>query len=170
MKRLTTALAVLAIVVVPACGSDDDSGSSGSTAARGTSEAAETTSDSAPVDDACALIDDATITELIGDHPPGSPTGAGTDAPGCVWENPDNYYSVTVDIGSPGTAVNGTLPPLPEGIEGTPAPNGMRYLGGALEFAAGGRYNSVQIANNQPGDATDAKTVELAESIADQLS
>ena len=69
--------------------------------------------------------------------------------PACTWENRDTYESVTVEIGNPGTAVNGTLPPPEPGFPevGTPGPDGMRFLAsGMVEFPAGGRSNTVQVA------------------------
>ena len=54
-----------------------------------------------------------------------------------------------MEIGNPGTAVNGTLPSAQPGFPdvGTPGPDGMRFLSsGMVEFPAGGRSNTVQVA------------------------
>jgi hypothetical protein len=78
-----------------------------------------------------------------------------------------------VEIGNPSTAVNGTLPPPEPGFPevGTPGPDGMRFLGnGLVEFAAGGRSNTVQVAVlSMAGDEANAAAVELARKIGPQL-
>ena len=93
--------------------------------------------------------------------------------PACTWENRDTYESVTVEIGNPGTAVNGTLPPPEPGFPevGTPGPDGMRFLAsGMVEFPAGGRSNTVQVAVlSLLGEAADNAAVDLARKIGPQL-
>ena len=93
--------------------------------------------------------------------------------PGCTWENRDTYESVTVEIGNPGTAVNGTLPPPEPGFPdvGTPGPDGMRFLAsGMVEFPAGGRSNTVQVAVLAlMGQDADNAAVDLARKIGSQL-
>lgn len=93
--------------------------------------------------------------------------------PACTWENRDTYESVTVEIGNPGTAVNGTLAPPEPGFPevGTPGPDGMRFLGsGMVEFPAGGRSNTVQIAVLALlGPDADNAAVDLARKIGSQL-
>jgi hypothetical protein len=98
---------------------------------------------------ACALVSQEDVTTLIGVPVDGVASGVGGRT-GCVWENPDTYESVTVDIGAPDTALNDTLPPLSERgfpeVQSTPGPDGTRILAGAVEFAAANRYNSVRVA------------------------
>src|SRR6476661_4585184 len=125
------------------------------------------------------------------DKPPASessqssaaPAAAGIDActlisaddqmPACTWENRDTYESVTVEIGNPGTAINGTLAPPEPGFPevGTPGPDGMRFLAsGMVEFPAGGRSNTVQVAVLAlMGQDADNAAVDLAHKIGGRL-
>lgn len=124
--------------------------------------------------DACKLISADDIAKLLSQPIDGKATGTDPEMPGCIWENPDNYESVSVEIGNPGTAGNGTLPPPEPGFPevGTPGPDGMRFLGsGVVEFPAGGRSNTVQVAVlSLLGEAADNAAVDLARKIGPQLS
>jgi hypothetical protein len=76
-------------------------------------------------------------------------------------------------ISNPGTALDNKLPPAEPGFPDptTPGPDGMRYLGGGgVEFAAGDRVNTVQVAvlRMSPDDAN-AAAVKLAREIAPQV-
>lgn len=123
--------------------------------------------------DACTLVSPDDIAKLLGKPIEGRPIGAAPDAPACTWENRDTYESVTVEIGNPGTAVNGTLPPPGPGLPetGTPAPDGMRFVAsGMVEFAAAGRLNTVQVAVLKLlGADADNAAVDLARTIGPQL-
>jgi hypothetical protein len=121
--------------------------------------------------DACALISADEITRLLGRSIEGKSTSNNPDVPECTWENPDNYESVTLGIGNPGTAPNNTLPPpAMEGL-GTPGPDGMRYLGGgSVEFAAGNRNNHVQVAVLKLStDEANAAAVDLARMVTPKI-
>lgn len=122
--------------------------------------------------DACTLISPEDISKLLGKPIEGRSIG-GPDTPACTWENRDTYESVTVEIGNPGTAINGTLPPPEPGFPevGTPGPDGMRFLAsGMVEFPAGGRSNTVQVAVLAlMGQDADNAAVDLANKIGPQL-
>lgn len=122
--------------------------------------------------DACKLVSADDIAKLLGNPVEGRSIG-GPDTPACTWENRDTYESVTVEIGNPGTAVNGTLPPPEPGFPevGTPGPDGMRFLAtGMVEFPAGGRSNTVQVAVlDLMGPDADNAAVDLARKIGPQL-
>jgi hypothetical protein len=126
----------------------------------------------APID-ACKLISPEDISKLLGKPIEGRSIGGGPDTPACTWENRDTYESVTVEIGNPGTAINGTLPPPEPGFPevGTPGPNGMRFLAsGMVEFPAAGRSNTVQVAVLAlMGQDADNAAVDLANKIGPQL-
>jgi hypothetical protein len=123
--------------------------------------------------DACKLLSADDIAKLLGKPVAGRPIGAGPDAPACTWENRDTYESVTVEVGNPGTAVNGTLPPPEPGFPevGAPGPDGMRFVAsGMVEFPSGGRSNTVQVAVlSLLGQDADNAAVDLARKIGPQL-
>lgn len=165
--RRGTTVALLALSVCAAgaaCGSDD-----ADSAATGTSTSALPPG----VIDACALISADQIVSLMGTPTVGEATGDNPDMPGCIWENVDTFESVSVEIGNPNTAVNGTLPPPDPGFPDatTPGPDGMRFVGnGVVEFAAGRRANTVQVAvNTLRGKDADDAAVDLARQIGSQL-
>jgi hypothetical protein len=160
--------AILAAVV--GCGSSDTRGGSGVGAAESSASSIAAAGDesTAPID-VCALLSPGDVSALLG----ATVDGASSDSR-CVWENPDNLESVSVEIGSPDTAINGTLRPPEPGLEGvyTAGPDGMRFTGpGAVEFVAGHRANSVQVAvlsMISDGTANDA-AVDLARKIGPQI-
>lgn len=168
-------LALSVGVIGAACGSEDSSG--GSSAASHETPAGETSAagdaPAAPID-ACALLPTDEIALLLAAEVEGTPTGTDPDMPGCIWENPLTYESVSVEIGSPDTAVDGALPPIADGSTDTtrPGPDGMRFLGsGSVGFAAGNRSNTVQVAVfNMMGPEADDTAVDLARQISAQLN
>jgi hypothetical protein len=119
--------------------------------------------------DACALVSAADISTLLGVTVDGRSTTTDPDMPGCIWENPASEESVSVEIGNEETALNNILPPPEPGFPDltTPGPEGMRFLGsGSVEFAAGGRSNTVQVAVlRMLGDEANAAAVNLAKKI-----
>lgn len=130
---------------------------------------AATAGDEADAVDACALLsatDD--VAPLIGATVEGVATGQGATT-ACLWENPDTYVSVSVDIGAPGTAIGNALPAIEVPTE--PGPDGTRLLAGAVEFAADDRYNSVQVASpiEMTSEESTAAAVALIAKIRPQL-
>lgn len=121
--------------------------------------------------DACALIPEADVAALIGPNGGASPITGGGDGGGCTWENPENYYSVSVDIGSSGTAVGGELPPQDPVIgPEQPLGDGMRALAGAVEFVAADRLCLVQVAtNNTTAEGDEGAAIRLASVVREQL-
>jgi hypothetical protein len=136
----------------------------------GDGSAAASATESAALDavDACALLSKEDVAPLIGVTVDGVPSGQGGRT-GCFWENPDTYESVTVDIGAPDTAIDNTLPAVE--VPTTPSPDGTRTLAGAVEFAAGNRYNSVQVATpvSMSPDESTAAAVELIRQIKPKI-
>ena len=165
--RATFALVVLAAaLVLGGCGGDKPQASD-----------ASPTSSTPPAPgspiDACKLISADDIAKLLGKPVDGRSIGGSADAPACTWENRDTFESVTVEIGNPGTAINGTLPPPEPGFPevGTPGPDGMRFLAsGMVEFPADGRSNTVQVAVLAlMGQDADNAAVDLAHKIGSRL-
>ena len=153
------------------CGQSDTGGGSSLRDAKSSASSISAAGDEsvAPID-ACALLSPDDVSALLG-----APVEGASSDSRCVWENPDNLESVSVEIGSPDTAANGTLRPPEPGLENmyTPGPDGMRFLGpGSVEFVAGGRSNTVQVAVLDmigDGSANDA-AVDLARKIGPQLT
>ena len=151
--RASSPVVLLAAVClgIAGCGSSESTPAAGTADYSSASAAAEAqqAGDTADAVDACSLVSKEEVATLIGVTVDGVPNGGGGRS-ACVWENPDTYESVTVDIGAPDTALDNTLPALSEpgmpDVESTPGPDGTRILAGAVEFAAGNRYNSVQVA------------------------
>ena len=158
------------LVAVVGCGSAGSGGGAGVDAAKSSaSSIADPGDETAPPVDVCSLITPEDVTALLGATVAGKSTGYS-----CVWENPDNLESVSLELGSPGTAVNGTLPELGPEMSGlaTPGPDGMRFMGpGSVQFAAGGRVNTVQVAvlSMLSGGAADDAAVDLAHQIGPRV-
>ncbi|MBJ8347885.1 hypothetical protein [Antrihabitans sp. YC2-6] len=169
MKALPFVAVVIASFGLVACSSSDDDGSAAMSSA--VERPGAPTAEDATTIDACGLLTSADIQKYIDVDVAGNPNTSVPEAPGCVWENPDTYTSVTVDIGAPDTAINGTLPDPEPGFEGRPAPDGMRYFAtGVVDFAADKRANSVQVANpNLSADESDAAALELARKVQERL-
>ena len=169
MNAVPTLLVTVALIAAAGCGSSESAPTSGSASpAPATAEAGQA-EDSAV--DACGLLSSDEVGTLIGVTVDGVPSGAGGRS-ACTWENPDTYESVTVDIGAPGTASDDTLPPLGEPgfpeVESTPGPNGTRLVAGAVEFAAGNRYNSVQVAT--PATMTADESIAAANDLVAKIT
>ncbi|MGZ6780353.1 MAG: DUF3558 family protein [Mycobacterium sp.] len=158
-------VALTACLVLAGCGDDKP-------ATPQPPQSSETPVPGSPIN-ACTLVSPDDIAKLLGKPIEGRPIGAAPDAPACTWENRDTYESVTVEIGNPGTAVNGTLPPPGPGLPemGTPAPDGMRFVAsGMVDFPAAGRLNTVQVAVLKLlGPDADNAAVDLARKIGPQL-
>lgn len=159
-------VALAAGLALAGCGDDKPAASSSATQSSGPP------APGTPVD-ACTLVSADDIAKLLGKPVEGRSIGGSAHAPACTWENRDTYESVTVEIGEPGTAVNGTLPPPEPGFPevGTPGPDGMRFLAtGMVEFPAGGRSNTVQVAVLAlMGQEADNAAVDLARKIGPRL-
>lgn len=171
-RLLPMLLVAAACCAAGACGSGDDSGSNKASDANA-SASAPTSSASTAAIDACAMIPAADISALLGASVQGKSTSATPETGGCMWENPDTYESVTLEIGNPGTAPSNTLPAPEPGFPdvSTPGPDGMRYLGGRqVEFPAGNRSNTVQVAVLRiSSDEADAAAVDLARKVGPKV-
>ena len=121
--------------------------------------------------DACAMLSPQDISGVLGVTVQGKSTGKNPQMGDCSWENPSNMESVTLEISNPGTAPNNKLPApgFPDGSK--PGPEGMRLMGGGeVEFGAGNRVNTVQVAvlKLSPDQANSA-AINLAKKIAPQV-
>ncbi len=123
--------------------------------------------------DACSMIAPQEISSLLAAPATGVSTGKDPTQADCTWTNSATEESISLTISNPGTALDNKLPPAEPGFPDptTPGPDGMRYLGGGgVEFAAGDRVNTVQVAvlRMSPDDAN-AAAVKLAREIAPQV-
>ncbi|MCT7661832.1 DUF3558 domain-containing protein [Mycobacterium deserti] len=161
-----------ACFALTACGAGSGGDSVAVSRPAGTAVASDASGTATEID-ACALVSAEDIATMLGVHVEGKSTTSDPRLPGCIWENPSSYESISVEIGSSNTAVNNTLPPPEPGFPelGTPGPDGMRFLGnGVVEFVAGSRLNMVQVAVlSMAGDEADTAAVELARKIGPQI-
>jgi hypothetical protein len=123
--------------------------------------------------DVCSMVSPQDISALLGTAVPGKPTGKDPRMGGCSWDNPSTEESVSVEISNPNTAPHNTLPARQPGFPdaSTPGPDGMRFMGGgAVEFAAGNRVNTVQVAVLRlSSDQANSAAVDLARKILPQV-
>jgi hypothetical protein len=170
----TRRLAITAAALCCAAGCHAQSGhnaSGGAGPAPGTqaSSAAHTAN---PID-ACSMLSPQDISALLGVTVQGKSTNKDPEMADCTWENPSTQESVSVQLSNPGTAANNILPPPEPGFADptTPGPDGMRFMGGGgVEFAAGNRSNTVQVAVLRlSADQANSAAVDLARKIAPQV-
>ena len=113
------------------------------------------------------------ISSLLGAPAAGVSTGKDPTQADCTWTNSATDESISMTISNPRTALNNKLPPAEAGFPDptTPGPDGMRYMGGGgVEFAAGNRVNTVQVAVlRMSSDEANAAAVKLANEVAPQV-
>lgn len=140
--------------------------------AEATARAATAGGDGGPPVDACRLLPASDVQALIGTNDGGVGSPPVDDGGQCIWQNNDNYYTVTVDVGSTTSAPNGTLPAL-DPIEGPEKliVDGMRDLGGGqVQYVVGTRVCLTQVATNDTADGGDtAAAVKLAGTVKSAL-
>ncbi|MFE1959812.1 DUF3558 family protein [Streptomyces sp. NPDC059479] len=157
MKRSSlAAVCLLALVpVLAACGSDtatdtqapDDRSSSSASASKEPDAAAP-----AKKVDACTLLKPAEITPIIGQNDGGRPdSGVGESV--CLWENAETYHSVTLSIGSPGTAASDQSDSGADGIS--------FGSGNMAEFAVGDRACTLQVVTSVTDESDRPTMVKL---------
>jgi hypothetical protein len=134
------------------------------------SGASGTTGAAKPID-ACSMPSPQDISALLGVTVQGKSTGKDPQMGDCSWENPSTLESISLQISNPGTARNNTLPPPGFPNPSKPGPDGMRLMGGGtVEFAAGNRVNTVQVAvlRLSPDQANSA-AIDLARKISPRV-
>lgn len=123
--------------------------------------------------DACSMVAPQDVSSLLGVSAPGKSTGADPQMGNCTWTNSATEESISLTISNPGTAPNNTLPPPEAGFPDptTPGPDGMRLMGGGMvEFAAGNRTNTIQVAVLRlSSDQANSAAINLARKIAPQV-
>ncbi len=168
-KLCLVAVGIGLSVSVVGCGSEDSSDKAPDPTVVTSTFAAPKTGANGVALDACSMLSSADIAALIGTTVEGRSTSTDPDAPACVWENPQTYTSVTLNIGAHDTAPNGTVPEQP-GLPTTPGPDGIEFYGsGAAVFVAGGRLNDLQVANGASAEETNAAAVALIRKVIPQI-
>lgn len=168
-KMCLVAVGIALSLSVLGCGSDDTSEKASAPSVVTPTVAAPKTGANGVALDACSMLSSADIASLIGTTVEGKSTSTDPDAPSCVWENPDTYTSVTLNIGSHDTAPNGTVPEQP-GLPTTPGPDGIEFYGpGAAVFVAGGRLNDLQVANGSSAQESNDAVVALIRKVTPQI-
>ncbi|MDY7088533.1 MAG: hypothetical protein SYR96_25945 [Actinomycetota bacterium] len=161
--RPAAAVLLLSLALAPAgCGSEP---SDSSAPAPQATSAAGGRPPSPEAVNSCELLSDAEMTAVIGHHGGGSP---GPD--GCVWENPESAHSVTLSVGLPGTAGDGDLPASDPILgEPEPGPDGIRFVAGEAEFAAGNRVCRLRVVTSVTDDTDRSTMVELARLVRERI-
>lgn len=151
--RRTVRLGVLVSVVAlfaASCGVSSDSPTATTESAGQTASVAETPPDSVPTSpkeiNACDLLTVDEVAQYLGETSDGTLSGNA-----CEWLNPATDESVTLTVGSSGTAASGTLSAESDYGETEPVPeigDTARYASGfgIVEFVAGGRASEIQVA------------------------
>jgi hypothetical protein len=144
-RRLGAALAAGLLLVAVGCGGDDGDDSPDDAAVELPDVDAAPADEEADDFDACALLEESEVEPYVGATGPGEGRG-GT----CSWENPENFESVTITLGSEGTAVDALPEPSPYGdvevLDGVA--DDARYAAslGIVEFRVGDRAHELQLA------------------------
>jgi hypothetical protein len=170
---VTRRLVITTVALWCAAGCQSHSGPSGTSGGAGpgsqTSGAAHTVN---PID-ACSMLSPQDISALLEVVVQGKSANKDPEMADCAWENPSTLESVSVQISNPGTAPNNILPAPEPGFPEptTPGPDGMRFMGGGnVEFAAGNRSNTVQVAVLRlSADQANSAAVDLARKITPQV-
>jgi hypothetical protein len=162
-------VAALAVIsAVTACGSTPaDQPAAAASAAPGSDGAA----DQAKPVDVCALLTTDEVTQILGAKGGTDPQARdnGNGGGSCVWENPDTYHSITISIGSPGTAVGGELPEDPD-VKTEPGPDGIRLgSGGMARFAANDRACDIQVVTKVTDDTDESTAIRLIGLVRDRI-
>lgn len=154
---------LVAAVAVAACSTSV----AGSPAPEGAAPAAAGSGGESATVDACTLLKPEEVQELIGANDGGTGTPGETSV--CTWKTADEL-SVTVDVGQPGTAVNGLPAWEPALGPEKPLPDGMRSLsGGQVQFVAGTRDCAVQVVTDPFSKDDEQKAVALAKVVQSRL-
>ncbi len=172
----TRRLVITAVAVCCAAAScQSQSGPSSTSASAGPAQGSRSSSAAHTANpiDACSMLSPPDISALLGVTMQGTSTNTDPEMGDCTWTNPSTQESVSVQISNPGTAPNNILPPSEPGFPDptTPGPDGMRFTGGGtVEFAAGNRSNTVQVAVLRlSADQANSAAIDLARKISAQV-
>jgi hypothetical protein len=154
---------LLLVAVLAACGgsSNKAANTASNPASPGTSAASSGGGDKKI--DACSLVSDDEAKTVLAEAVTKKGPASGVGESVCEWDTATDH-SITVSVGSPGTAPGDklTLDPILGKADPVAALGGKGfYVTGEVDFAAGNRYNSVQVVS-VAGDADRSKEEQLA--------
>ncbi len=166
--------AVFFVAVLAACGSSGGKSANAPSqpAAGSSSTAASSSSGGDKKIDACSLVSDAEAQTLLGAAVVKKGPASGVGESVCEWDTAADY-SLTVSVGSPGTAPGDKLTLDPS--LGTPEPIAALhgegfYVAGEAEFAAGNRDNYLQLVTDVTSDVDRPKAEQLAVELAPKIA
>jgi len=167
------AAAAAAALTLSACGSDEPAAAGGDPSVSGVPGLSDVPGlpdpETEPTIDACSLLTDEEVTPIIGPNEGGTPD-SGFGESSCSWENEETSYSVTLWIGSAGTAAGGTLPAESDFGPTEPGPDGIRFAPSNLaEFVVDDRACEIQVVTSVTDDADRPTAVELIGLVRDRV-
>ena len=154
---------LLLVALLAACGGSSNKTSNPASNPGSPATTAATSGGSNKKIDACGLVSDDEAKTVLGEAVTNKGPVSGVGESVCEWDTATDH-SITVSVGSPNTAAGDklTLDPVLGKADPVPALNGKGfYVAGAVNFAAGDRYNSVQVVS-VAGDADRSKAEQLA--------
>jgi hypothetical protein len=173
LVTVTRRLVITAVALCCAAGCQSHSGPSGTSGGASPGSQASGAAHTANSIDACSMLSPQDISVLLEVVVQGKSANKDPEMADCTWENPSTLETVSVQISNPGTAPNNILPAPEPGFPepSTPGPDGMRFIGGGnVEFAAGNRSNTVQVAVLKlSADQANSAAVDLARKITPQV-
>lgn len=144
LHRILAGVALVALFGAASGCANDTAGSSTDKPVAGDAAAAKNDKKK-PAVDSCTLLKKDEVENIIGANGGGQPGGGVGDSV-CEWENEDNYHSVTVSIGTKGTAPDGKLPVDEVAGPGDAGPDGVRFASdNTANFVIGDRVCYVQV-------------------------
>jgi hypothetical protein len=161
---------LLLVAVLAACGSSNKTSNAVSNPASPGTTAASAAGGGGKKIDACSLVSDGEAKTVLGEVVIKKGPASGVGESVCEWDTATEH-SITVSVGSPGTAPGDrlALDPILGKADPVAALGGKGfYVAGAVDFAAGDRYNSVQVVS-VAGDADRSKAEQLAVELAPKI-
>ncbi len=172
---LVTTLTLASALALSACGSDEtpgaDTPAGGGPAVPGVSDVPDLPDLPAggTTIDACSLLTAEEVTPVIGPNDGGAPDGGIGDS-SCSWENEETAHSITLRVGSAGTAASGALPAESDYGPTEPGPDGIRFApGNVAEFVIGDRACEIQVVTSVTDDADRPTAVTLIGLVRDRV-
>jgi hypothetical protein len=169
--RALCALSLAAVLAGCASSGSAKSSSTPTNAASGPSTSAASSAGGGAKIEACSLVSDAEAKSVLAEAVTKKGPGGGPGESVCEWDTATEH-SITVSVGSPGTAPGDklTLDPALGKADPVAALNGKGfYVAGQVDFAAGNRDNYIQVVT-VAGDADRGKAEQLAVELTPKIA